>query len=100
MRAGRADRPEDVPILVTGEIVHHDVITRVQRRNQLPSHPGQEDLPVVWRDNLDGRSYCLIQECSRALRSLTHVNVPRSCGFLQSEARLGFGGHGSCGRPA
>lgn len=30
----------------------------------------------VWRDDLDERPYCLIEECSRADRLLPHVNVP------------------------
>lgn len=43
---GRADRPEDVRVLVTGEVVHHNHVTRAQRRDWLPRHPGQGDLAV------------------------------------------------------
>ena len=46
MRPGGADRPDNRRTLAAGQVVHHRRAALPQRRNQLPRHPDQEDLPV------------------------------------------------------
>jgi arylsulfatase A-like enzyme len=37
----------------------------------------------LFRDSSDGRSYCLIQKCSRASRALPHLNAPEPLSLCQ-----------------